>query len=116
MLRILILIVSLAAFFPAYGAEACTSATPACTDWINLDNQARALVYRTYPLDKKNSKITRALIVVHDAGRDADNYFRTALSAAFLSGASSYTISTSPPVTPNTRPSSHHNRTLNATT
>ncbi len=96
MLRILILLVSLAAFFPAYGAEACTSATPACTDWINLDGQARALVYRTYPLDKKNSKITRALIVVHGAGRDADNYFRTALAAAFLAGAFDDTIVISP--------------------
>ena len=96
MLRILILLVSLAAFFPAYGAEACTSATPACTDWINLGDQARALVYRTYPLDKKNSKITRALIVIHGAGRDADNYFRTALAAAFLAGAFDDTIVISP--------------------
>src|SRR5882672_157631 len=92
MLRTLLLLVSLSIFFPVYGAEACTNATPACTEWINLDDQARALVYRTYPLEKKNSKITRALVVVHGAGRDADNYFRTALAAAFLAGAFEDTI------------------------
>ncbi len=96
MLRTLLLLVSLGTFFPAYAADACTTATPACTEWINLDEQARALVYRTYPLDKKNSKITRALIVVHGAGRDADNYFRTALAAAFLAGAFEDTIVISP--------------------
>ena len=96
MLRTLLLLVSLAAFFPAYGAESCTTATPACTEWVNLGDQARALVYRTYPLEKTNSKITRALIVIHGAGRDADNYFRTALAATFLAGAFEDTIVISP--------------------
>ena len=45
------------------------------------------MIYRTYPLDARNEKITRALIVVHGAGRDADNYFRTAVAAAFLAAA-----------------------------
>ena len=31
--------------------------------------------------------ITRAVIVVHGAGRDADNYYRSALAGAFLAGA-----------------------------
>jgi hypothetical protein len=96
MLRTLLLLVFLAAFFPAYGAEPCITATPDCTEWINLDVQARALVYRTYPLEKKNSKVTRALIVIHGAGRDADNYFRTALAATFLAGAFDDTIVVSP--------------------
>src|SRR6267378_1216351 len=96
MLRSLLLLVFLAAFFPVYGAEPCATATPACTEWINLDDQARALVYRTYSLEKKNSKITRALIVIHGAGRDADNYFRTALAATFLAGAFEDTIVISP--------------------
>jgi hypothetical protein len=96
MLRTLLLLISLAAFFPAYGAEPCTTATPACTEWVKLVDQARALVYRTYPLEKKNDKITRALIVVHGAGRDADNYFRTALAATFLAGAFEDTIVISP--------------------
>jgi len=96
MLRSLLLFVFLAAFFPVYGAEPCATATPACTEWINLDDQARALVYRTYSLEKKNSKITRALIVIHGTGRDADNYFRTALAATFLAGAFEDTIVISP--------------------
>lgn len=96
MLRTLLLLVSLTAFFPVYGADPCTKTTPACTDWVNLDARARALVYRTYPLEKKNDKITRALIVVHGAGRDADNYFRTALAATFLAGAFEDTIVISP--------------------
>lgn len=96
MLRTLLLLVSLAAFFPAYGAEPCSTATPACTEWVKLDASARALVYRTYPLEKKNDKITRALIVIHGAGRDADNYFRTALAATFLAGAFEDTIVISP--------------------
>jgi hypothetical protein len=96
MLRTLLLFIFLVAFFPAYGAEPCTTTTPACTEWVKLDDQSRALVYRTYPLEKKNDKITRALIVVHGAGRDADNYFRTALAAAFLAGAFEDTIVISP--------------------
>ena len=96
MLRTLLLFVSLAAFFPAYGAEPCTSATPDCTEWIKLGDQAQALVYRTYPLGKKNDKITRALVVIHGAGRDADNYFRTALAAAFLANAFDDTVVISP--------------------
>lgn len=94
-MRILLLLVSLGAFVPAYAAP-CTTATPDCTEWINLGDQARALVYRTYPLEKKNEKINRALIMVHGAGRDADNYFRTALAAAFLAGAFEDTIVISP--------------------
>jgi hypothetical protein len=97
MLRILLLFIFLAAFFlPAFAAEPCTTATPTCTEWVNLDEQARALLYRTYPLGKKNDKITRALIVVHGAGRDADNYFRTALAATFLAGAFEDTIVIAP--------------------
>lgn len=96
MLRTLLALVSLAAFFPAYGAEPCTSATPACTEWVKLEEQARGLVYRTHPIEKKNSKITRALIVIHGAGRNADNYFRTAVAATFLADAFEDTIVISP--------------------
>ena len=43
-----------------------------------------------------NPQITRALIMVHGAGRDADNYFRTALAAAFLANALDDTIVIAP--------------------
>jgi pimeloyl-ACP methyl ester carboxylesterase len=54
------------------------------------------MFYRTYPLDEKNTEITRALIMVHGAGRDADNYFRTAVGAAFLGSALKDTIVIAP--------------------
>jgi pimeloyl-ACP methyl ester carboxylesterase len=68
-----------------------------CTQWVAFPGgPARSMVYRTYPLDVPNPQITRALIVIHGAGRDADNYFRTALAAAFLDGALDDTIVIAP--------------------
>src|SRR6185369_7485681 len=57
---------------------------------------ARSMVYRTYSLTQKNEQIRRAFILIHGAGRDADNYFRTALAAAFLGEALDDTIVISP--------------------
>src|SRR5947209_5169317 len=74
----------------------CFTAGPDCTEWINLHGSSRSLVYRTYPLETKNESITRALVMVHGAGRDADNYFRTALAASFLAGALDNTIVVAP--------------------
>ena len=65
--------------------EPCTSTTSECTEWVSLpDDLSRLLVYRTYPLDTRNEEITRALLMVHGGGRNADDYFRTALTATFL--------------------------------
>jgi len=61
-----------------------------------LDAPARSLIYRTYSLDTVNPQITRALVMVHGAGRDADNYFRTAVAAAFLAGALDDTLVIAP--------------------
>jgi hypothetical protein len=81
----------------AYAAVPCASATPGCTEFITLgDGPSRALVYRTFPLTEKNEKVTRALVVIHGANRDADNYFRSSLAAAFLAGALDDTIVISP--------------------
>src|SRR5262245_55553454 len=77
-------------------AAACT-ATSACVEWITLGGDAsRSLVYRTYPLTERNPSIVRALIVVHGASRDADNYFRSALAAGFLAGALDDTVIVAP--------------------
>ena len=95
MIRATFLLVCFAAFIPAYG-EPCATATPGCTEWVTLAAPARALIYRTYPIDTKNDKISRALVVVHGQGRDADNYFRTALAAAFLAAALEDTIVIAP--------------------
>jgi pimeloyl-ACP methyl ester carboxylesterase len=56
----------------------------------------RSLIYRTYPLEVKNQGITRALIMIHGAGRNADNYFRTAVAATFLANALDSTIVIAP--------------------
>ncbi len=77
-------------------AAACVTAQ-GCTEWVRLGNgSARSLIYRTHSLDAKDEHITRALVMVHGAGRDADNYFRTAVAAAFLAGALDDTVVIAP--------------------
>lgn len=82
---------------PAMATEPapCTSATTACTEWVALGN-ARAMVYRTYPLGVPNAGVHRALIMVHGALRNADHYFRTATGAAFIAGALGDTVIIAP--------------------
>jgi hypothetical protein len=76
----------------AYAAP-CITATAACTEFVTLGaGPARTMVYRTQPLTVKNEKITRALIVIHGTNRDADNYFRSTLAAAFLADALDDTV------------------------
>src|SRR5574337_374505 len=78
-------------------AGPCTTASATCTEWITLaGGPARSLVYRTYSLDARNDTITRAVIMVHGQGRDADSYFRHILAAAFLAGALEDTVVISP--------------------
>lgn len=81
---------------PHTSSAQCTTATSRCTEWVPMGGDARALIYRSYPLDTRNDRITRALIMVHGAGRDADNYFRHSLAAAFLAGALENTIVVAP--------------------
>jgi hypothetical protein len=78
-------------------AAPCIDANSNCTEWVTLaGGPSRSLVYRSHPMDEKNDRITRALIVVHGAGRNADDYFRTGVAAAFLAGALDDTIVIAP--------------------
>ncbi len=78
-------------------AAPCTKATTACERWITFDGgPARSMVYASYPLDARNAAITRALVMVHGAGRNADHYFETSMAAAFLAGALENTIVIAP--------------------
>jgi len=95
-MRILFLLSLLLIPISANAVEPCVKATTDCTRWVNLAGNSRSLIYSTYPLDKKNDQIVRALIVVHGQGRDADNYFKTSLAATFLAGAFNDTIVISP--------------------
>lgn len=84
-------------FFMAAVNTPCVNSVAECTEWVSLGTgAARSLVYRNHPLGLRNEKITRALIMVHGAGRDADNYFRTALAAAYLAGALDDTVVIAP--------------------
>ena len=81
----------------AFAATPCTKATEACQDWVTLGGGPwRSRVYTTYPLSTPNPQITRAFVMIHGTNRDADNYFRTALAAAFLGNALDDTIVISP--------------------
>jgi pimeloyl-ACP methyl ester carboxylesterase len=78
-------------------AAPCTSATEACTEWVTVaGGPGRSLVYRSFALDTRNEAVTRALVMVHGASRDAHNYFRHALAAAFLAGALEDTVVIAP--------------------
>jgi pimeloyl-ACP methyl ester carboxylesterase len=91
MTRVLVLFISASAC-----AAPCITPT-GCSEWIALGGgPGRTLVYRSHPMDTKSDKITRALIVVHGAGRNADDYFRTGVAAAFLAGALEDTVVISP--------------------
>ncbi|AHG88885.1 hypothetical protein J421_1348 [Gemmatirosa kalamazoonensis] len=78
-------------------ARPCTTPTTPCERWITYGGgPARSMVYATYPLTARNTAITRALIMVHGAGRNADHYFETSTAAGFLAGALENTIIIAP--------------------
>ena len=80
----------------AMAAAPCTTVAT-CTDLVTLGGGPwRSKVYTTYPLGTVNPQITRAFVMVHGTGRDADNYYRTAIAAAFLGGALEDTIVIAP--------------------
>ena len=98
MIRPLPALVALVLLGPvAAHAAPCTTGTTACTEWISLGAGAgRSLVYRSYPLDTRNDAITRVLVMIHGAGRNADGYFTSAMAAAFLAGALENTLVIAP--------------------
>ena len=78
-------------------AAPCTTATSSCERWVTFaGGPARSMVYSTYALDKQNKSVTRALIMVHGADRNADHYFETAAAAGFLAGALANTVIIAP--------------------
>jgi len=84
---------------PASRAQAkpCVTPTTACEQWVTLGGgPGRSMFYSTHSLETPNTAVTRALIMVHGAGRNADHYFATAVAAGFLAGALDNTIILSP--------------------
>lgn len=91
------LVASSAADAQARRTIPCTKAITACERWIVWrGGPARSMVYASYPLDGRNPAITRALVMVHGAGRNADHYFETSTAAGFLAGALDNTIIIAP--------------------
>lgn len=86
-------------FEPAQGQQAprdpCTTPTAECTEWVPVGS-GRSLIYRSHSLDERNEAITHAMIMVHGAGRNADDYFTTALASAFVAGALETAVVISP--------------------
>ncbi len=83
-----------------YG-QVCKSSTPACVERIALGG-AYSTVYRSHPLTSENSKIERAMIIIHGQGRNANDYFQTGMAAAFLADALENTLVISPRFAGNT--------------
>lgn len=84
-------------FMGTAAAAPCTTADSGCTEWVTvMGGPSRILIYRTYSSDIKNDDITRALVMVHGQGRDADNYFRHALAGAFLANSLKDTLVVAP--------------------
>jgi pimeloyl-ACP methyl ester carboxylesterase len=78
-------------------AAPCTRPATACAEWITIGGgPARSLVYRSYPLDARNDRIRRVLVVVHGSDRDAQGYFEIGIAAARLAGALDDTLVISP--------------------
>lgn len=77
--------------------QGCTTANERCTEWIKLGSgQARSMIYSTRSLEMRNENVRRALVMIHGTNRNADNYFSTAVSAAFLADALDDSIVISP--------------------
>ena len=91
------LLATLSADQRSSSAAACTASTPACTEWVTIGaGPARSMIYTSYPLERPNDRIQRALIMVHGTNRNADHYFATAMAAAFLAGAVEDTVVIAP--------------------
>ena len=78
------------------GPEAGLTSLAPYQQRLYLDGHRFVSFYASAPLSKGNPQIRRVLVVVHGAGRDADEYFRSAMAAAYLSGALGDTLVVAP--------------------
>jgi hypothetical protein len=68
-------------------AQPCLAATEACAELFPVPGTDAGLtVYRTHPLGERNDTITRAVLLVHGAGRNASDQFDTLLAGALIAG------------------------------
>jgi pimeloyl-ACP methyl ester carboxylesterase len=89
----------------------CIAISEACTEWIApKGSPQRVLVYRSYPLEKRNNQIVSALVMVHGGLRNAEDQFTNELAASFLSGHLSDVILIAPRFASNTAPEWCHDK------
>ena len=87
----------LASTMACFAAAPCTKADASCTERVPLGTTGQyGLTYRSHALLFPDSKIERMLIVVHGAGRNADEYFASGEAGAFLAQVLETTLVVSP--------------------
>ena len=77
-------------------AEPCSQGTAACVEPLPMGGGRSVMMYRSHPLRKGHAKVRRALIVIHGAGRNADDYFPSGMAGAYLAGALEETVVVAP--------------------
>lgn len=82
----------------------CVTATTECTEFVTVaGGPGRSMVYRNYALDRRNDAITRAVIVIHGASRNPDDYYLSGIGGAFIAGALETSIVIAPRMASNNR-------------
>lgn len=82
--------------FAAVASAACVRPEPDCLRQFPLTPSLFGFAYATRPLDRPDASVTRAVIMVHGAQRNADTYFLTATASAFMGDALEDTLIVAP--------------------
>ena len=77
-------------------AEPCSKGTAACLEPLPMGEGRSVMMYRSHPLQKGHAEARRALIVIHGAGRNADDYFSSGMAGTYLAGGLEDTIVVAP--------------------
>jgi pimeloyl-ACP methyl ester carboxylesterase len=93
MTRAALLLITLAG---VAASQPCFQGTPACLEPLPMGGRRSVMMYRSHTLHKTHPKATRALIVIHGASRNADDYFPSGMAGAYLAGALDDTIVVAP--------------------
>jgi pimeloyl-ACP methyl ester carboxylesterase len=80
----------------AWSAEPCATGTAECLEPLAMGGGRAVMIYRSHPLAKGHAKATRALVVIHGASRNADDYFPSGMAGAYLAGALGNTVVVAP--------------------
>ncbi len=74
----------------------CLAASPTCTEHVPIGEGFLLPVFRTHPIQAGDTSVVQAVIVVHGADRNPDDYFRRMVEAVRLSGLTDGTLVISP--------------------